>query len=224
MSHLDSERLSLLAIGEQATDDEKAHLQNCDACSLELAELDYTVAVGRSTAALGELETPPERVWDRIRNELDATPRSKASRNRFAIGFALAASIVIVLVAVGTWTLLRPAAEPVQLATATLEAFPSHPGAVGEAIVLETADGTRELTVTLDASESENGFREVWLITADASALVSLGVLEGNETTLPVPEGLDLHEYVLVDVSQEPDDGNPDHSGDSIVRGDLHFA
>lgn len=58
----------------------------------------------------------------------------------------------------------------------------------------------------------------------DASALISLGVLEGSEQTFAVPAGVDLHDFVLVDVSQEPLDGGANHSGDSIVRGELEFS
>ena len=63
-----------------------------------------------------------------------------------------------------------------------------------------------------------------WYITADASALVSLGILEGSEGVFDVPDDVDLADYVLVDISQEPEDGDPAHSGDSIVRGELGFA
>jgi hypothetical protein len=36
-----------------------------------------------------------------------------------------------------------------------------------------------------------------------------------------VPAGIDTGEYDLVDISEEPYDGDPTHSGDSIVRGQL---
>ena len=39
--------------------------------------------------------------------------------------------------------------------------------------------------------------------------------------TFAVPAGLDLGEYPIVDVSDEPVDGNPAHSSVSIVRGTL---
>ena len=35
---------------------------------------------------------------------------------------------------------------------------------------------------------------------------------------------IDLAEFVLVDISAEPEDGAPEHSGDSIVRGELQSA
>jgi len=77
--------------------------------------------------------------------------------------------------------------------------------------------------VELSADAAPDTFREVWLITADASALVSLGVLDGRQQTFAIPADVDLKDYVLVDVSQEPVDGDPNHSGDSIVRGELTF-
>lgn len=243
MQHLDAERLSLLAIGDPTAEPEQAHLNTCDQCALELAELEYTVAVGRSTAGLGELQTPPEAVWDRISEELGlgSAPSEAAElpavldthtggphpyiaprhRRRRGTIFALTASIVAVgAVGSGIWATWQ-AQQPAPLAAATLEAFPSHPDAAGQAVVLETSDGTRQVRVQLDAAETNDGYQEVWLITGDASALVSLGVMEGGEAAFTVPDDIDLNEYVLVDVSLEPDDGDPAHSGDSIVRGEL---
>lgn len=263
MSHLDPERLALIAIGETATDAETEHLATCDECSLELAELERTVAVGRSTVTVGELETPPERVWEGVLEEVRAQARAKAesaespsaeavpaesaraesapaeaadpavsagtrrvsrrASRRARTLYVLAASVAAVLVVVGVWNLVRPPAS-VEIASATLAAFPDHPDAAGQATVAELSDGERTVTVRLDDEEDRDGFREVWLITADASALVSLGELEGAEGTFTVPADVDLRDFVLVDVSQEPDDGDPAHSGDSIVRGELEFS
>lgn len=233
MAHLDPDRLALIALGEPAVDAERAHLEECDTCALELAELEYTVVVGRATVGLGELQAPPERVWERISDELrlggepeeTPVPQRPAARRRrgLRLVFALAASVALVLAAIGTWTLVRQA-QPVEIASATLDAFPGHPSASGTAIVVERSDGRRQVEVDLDDDERGDGFREVWLITADASDLVSLGVLEGATGTFPVPAGLDLREFVLVDISQEPDDADPSHSGDSIVRGELAFT
>jgi hypothetical protein len=135
----------------------------------------------------------------------------------------LAASLVVVAgVAVGGWAVGQRTAV-VEVAAASLDAFPDHPGAVGSAVLEETPDGTRMVRVELEADETPDSYREVWLITKDASALVSLGVLDGTEGTFTVPAEIDVSQYVLVDVSNEPDDGQPGHSGDSIVRGELGF-
>ena len=237
MSHLDPEHLALIALGETPTDAERDHILTCDECSLELAELERTVVVGRSTVSLGELETPPDRVWSGILDEVHALAepepepepepvpdQAKRSKSRLPRTlFTLAASIVAVLAVVGVWNLVRPPTS-VEIASATLAAFPDHPGAAGEALVTELSDGERTVTVRLDAAADGDGFREVWLIKADASALVSLGELDGTEGTFVVPADVDLRDYVLVDVSQEPMDGDPAHSGDSIVRGELDFS
>lgn len=91
--------------------------------------------------------------------------------------------------------------------------------ATGHAVIHEAADGTRELVLEVDADVADDVYQEVWLIDADVTRLVSLGVLEGSSGRFTVPTGLDLGEFVVVDVSSEPYDGDPAHSGDSIVRG-----
>ncbi|TQJ31832.1 anti-sigma factor [Microbacterium sp. SLBN-146] len=233
MSHLDPERLALTAAGAELTPTEQEHIDACDDCALELAELEHTVDVARATALLGPLETPPERVWERISAEVRAaaaeappTRRERRPRRTSALTklmFTLAASIAMVLVAVGVWSVVRPV-QVVELAAASLDAFPAHPGSAGEAVVVENPDGQLEVRVALDADDFEDGYREVWLIKADASDLVSLGVLQGRDGVFTVPEGIDIHDFVLVDISQEHEDGDPTHSGDSVVRGELQFA
>ena len=53
--------------------------------------------------------------------------------------------------------------------------------------------------------------------------MVQVGVVRGGTTTLALPEGLDLAEYPIVDVSLEPLDGDPTHSGVSVARGELEL-
>lgn len=106
------------------------------------------------------------------------------------------------------------------MAEAALDALPGWT-ASGSARVEEAADGRRSVVVDLDAPAGAS-LREVWLLKADASGLVSLGFLDGSIGRFTVPAGVDLAQYPLVDVSAEPADGDPAHSGDSIVRGELH--
>jgi hypothetical protein len=113
----------------------------------------------------------------------------------------------------------------VATAEATLEAFPDWPGAGGTAVVDELPDGVRQVSVTVDeAAGTGSGLREVWLITTDGTGLVSVGYLTGAHGRFDVPPGLDLADYRLVDVSAETDDGDPAHSGDSVVRGELRVS
>lgn len=247
MSHLDPEQLALLALGEPvASDDERAHLAACPACADEVKEMAHAAMVARTTMEEGELEQPSGEVWDRIHADLSlgaavavdplapASDRAPASVEQPAAPsrvrrrrssrrlWTLAASLVLV-VAGGSiaWALVSSNLAPVPVATAELDPFPAHQGAAGTAEVSEDGDGRRALTVTLDGDADSEQYREVWLIRNDGEALISLGVLETASGTFAIPSGVDLAEYDLVDISFEPVDGNPAHSGDSIVRGQL---
>ena len=239
MRHIDPDLLALLALGEHVgSPDDRAHLRDCEVCRAELNNLEHTAVVARSTLDAGELLDPPDRVWSRISEELALAEdvslnlaqvtalesrRSLRSRRprRWTMPIAAAAALVLVLGGVGaTWFALRPAPATV-LASAALDAFPGWTGSTGEAVVEQQPGGARVIQVSLKTPGDGSGYREVWLITSDASELVSLGVVRGTAGTFTVPDGLDLSRYDLVDISSEPFDGDPAHSGDSILRGQL---
>ncbi|EPR77268.1 hypothetical protein ADILRU_0377 [Leifsonia rubra CMS 76R] len=148
---------------------------------------------------------------------------SLEKRRRPWVGALAAAASLALVAATGSaiWLGLQPADQPTVLASATLDAFPNWSESTGEAKLERRADGTRIVEVSFSAPPTEGGFREVWLITSDATALVSLGIVEGTSGQFTVPDGLDVDNYNLVDISEEQFDGNPAHSGDSIVRGQL---
>ncbi|MFF5226511.1 anti-sigma factor [Dactylosporangium sp. NPDC000521] len=77
MSHLEPERLVLLALGEETLDQhETGHLDTCGRCRTEVDELRDVAGLGRQTQRLRDLPPPPEHVWQRIRAELAATDRA----------------------------------------------------------------------------------------------------------------------------------------------------
>ncbi|RKT33141.1 anti-sigma-K factor rskA [Microbacterium sp. AG1240] len=251
MEHIDPELLALIALGEPvATSETDRHLDACDECADNLAGLRRAALAGRATLDAGDLERPREVVWERIAAELalgrsavpaapvpDAAPttpapappraaasRHSAKRRRPGRSWGLAAAALLVAGAgLGTWA-WTSSTTPTEVAQASLAAFPDHPGARGSAVVEENPDGSRFVRVEVSADAAPDTYREVWLIAADASELVSLGVLDDDAGTLTVPAGVDLARFPVVDVSQEPVDGDPDHSGDSIVRGELSFS
>jgi hypothetical protein len=92
--------------------------------------------------------------------------------------------------------------------------------ASGNAEVVATGDG-EELRVVLQAPDAGEEFYEVWLIEPNIERMVQVGVVRPGTTTLDLPDGIDLSEYPIVDVSVEPLDGDPTHSGVSVARGIL---
>ncbi len=80
------------------------------------------------------------------------------------------------------------------------------------------------VSVSVRARElgGEPGFHEVWLINVDGKRMVALGILaRGDDGTFEVPRRLIDEGYRILDISVEPDDGDPTHSGVSLARGQL---
>lgn len=134
---------------------------------------------------------------------------------------AAAASLVVgVGIGAGAVALGTGDDEGLSVAAAALDPLDDR-GASGEARVVER-DGDLVLEVDLTAADPQDGFYEVWLLDEAVEDLVSLGVVRGgSEVALALPPGLDLGEYPVVDVSVEPLDGDPGHSGVSVARGVL---
>ncbi|HWS58267.1 MAG TPA: anti-sigma factor, partial [Actinotalea sp.] len=181
--------------------------------------------VTRVVAPVGTaLGTAADAPADRPTDEpipLHRTRRRARGGGRAVPWLAATAAAGVLVGAVGAvWLLGRDTVAGASvIAQASLEPLPGW-DASGQAHVEETSDGERRLVVTLEGGESE-GFHEVWLIDRDVTRLVSLGILEGSSGEFTVPSGLDLDDFAVVDVSDEPLDGDPAHSGDSIIRGVL---
>ncbi|MBF4995440.1 anti-sigma factor [Arthrobacter gandavensis] len=253
MQHLHDDALALLALGEDPTTEETAHLEHCGQCAGEITAYGRVVKAGRSAAEAGSV--PPPTVWAGIHEALGlapslrkdpledrqeqrtsqgsvsppgpagaALPVSLADERRKRRGtkwFAAAAAAVVVAGA-ATWGIVRGfEPQPEVLASVSLEPLPSYSDE-GTATVDLLPDGERELVITSSSSDAE-GYREVWLISPDITSMVSLGEMDGTEARLKIPDGLDLSAYPIVDISDEPNDGNPEHSGKSILRGQLEL-
>lgn len=196
-------------------------------------ELAGDPTVGRAPAAVVAPVSRREHVAPRRRARTPALASEgpDGTRRRSAwLPITVAAAVGGILAGLGLGWLLGAAGtggDPVDqdpavvLASAELDAFPGWDDAFGSAFVEEDAAGVRTIVVDLDAAVPAGEVREVWLIRSDASGLVSLGLLDGASGRFVVPAGIDLDEFTLVDVSAEPVDGDPAHSGDSIVRGEL---
>lgn len=244
-SHVDDDLLALLALGETAgSTADLAHIEECERCTDELTSLRDVVGLARSGGADAALVAPAPQVWDRVAAELGLAPATPAAstptsattpaasdlapvvpldsrRPRAGRWIAAAAAVGLVVGGGATWWVANQPDAVTVIATAVLEPLPGW-DASGSAVVETRSDGSRVLVVDVaQGASSQDGFREVWLLKPDVSGLVSLGTLAGESGRFDLPAGLDLDEFSVVDVSEEQFDGDPAHSGDSIVRGPL---
>lgn len=149
------------------------------------------------------------------------TGAEERARRRWLPPLLGAAAIVLIVGGIAGGLALQQPPPAEVLAEAQLDALPEWNGASGQAVVEVDGDGGRSVVVALQDGVPDDGYREVWLISNDLTSLVSIGVLEGDEARFVIPAGIDLEAFPIVDVSDEPLDGDPAHSGNSIVRGTL---
>ena len=239
--HLDDDDLVALSL----TGDGHEHLAGCPACSSRLGSLRRVVSAARPGAAgggagagEGRVEPPPH-LWARVAAEAgvpadpraplravgplrDAPPRPA---RRLPVLLAAAAVAGMVLGGGLTWLAVPGAGsapDGTVVAAARLAPVPGASGS-GEA-ELDRSGGARRLAVDARLPAAGRGYYEVWLVDTSDGGLVSLGVLpagDGAPSSLVVPADVDLAAYRTVDVSLESLDGNPGHSGESVLRGTL---
>ena len=111
--------------------------------------------------------------------------------------------------------------DPVRIAEAVVTNADLPEPYTGQATaVAELAGNEQRLIIDFDAALPEGVPIELWLIKPDLSAMTSLGLIEDVDGYV-IPAGIDVTEYSVVDLSIEPNDGDPTHSGRSILRGTL---
>ncbi|MDR7251868.1 hypothetical protein J2X46_000840 [Nocardioides sp. BE266] len=235
MAHPDLEVLAGLALDPAEVDaDVRTHVDACAECRALVEALSDV----HDLAAAGEPLTPaPAGVRARVLAEArrseqppaaaPVVPIAAAERRRSGVPLWLAgaaAAVTLVAGVVGGRLSVDDPAPPVDrgtvVAAADLTALDSD-APRGEASAVRSKD-TVTLRVAARELGDEDGFHEVWLINVDGSRMVALGVLaEGDTGEFDVPLGLIDEGYRIVDISVEPDDGDPTHSGVSLARGEL---
>ena len=96
-------------------------------------------------------------------------------------------------------------------------------GSPARAEMTRAADGEMHLAVHVpQVPAPEDGYLEVWIRDDAGSRMISLGTVTRQDTTLTVPEGVDLASYPVLDVSHEHFDGDPSHSTLSLWVGEMH--
>lgn len=156
-------------------------------------------------------------------------------RRRWTTPVFVGVAAALMLVVAGFVAISRSADEPstvVARAQLTYDAATFDElgaTAMADAELIEGDDGTAEIKIvdaSLPSPGAETADLEVWLIRPDAAGgiadIVSLGLVDPDDPgTFEVPAAYDPAEFNLVDISVEPRDGPPTHSGRSILRGPL---
>lgn len=146
----------------------------------------------------------------------------RAERRTFTSRFLIAAVTAGVLTgAAAVWAAQQLGAESAPSVVAQSELDPLEGfTAQGNATVYANDDGARTLEITV-TEEQVAGYQEVWLIAPDLQEMYSLGVVGAGTSSFAIPDSVDLAAFPIVDISDEPLDGDPVHSGVSVLRGTL---
>ncbi|MGI8459683.1 MAG: hypothetical protein ACR2LI_16425 [Propionibacteriaceae bacterium] len=100
-----------------------------------------------------------------------------------------------------------------------VEAFWSQASGTAELATDEL--GRRVLQIALNADLPTSGVRQAWLVHRDDPSLrQTVGILDGPHGLWTVDHSIDLQAYAILEVSQQAS-GEVDHSGRTIVRGEL---
>ena len=174
-----------------------------------------------TTEATAEAPTEQATVVPFERSAGATARRTKsAGRHRSRTPWLVAAAAVVVgVIAAGALTRDGSSSDSTVVAATALA--PLGDAGEGSAELVET-DGSLQLRLSTNDLDAGDGFLEVWVINPDVTQLVSLGPLR-NDGVYVLPPGLDPTAFPIVDVSVEPIDGNPTHSGASVLRGELTF-
>ena len=196
----------------------------------DAAEIQELTAIARSLRTDDfQLDPVPDDVWagiaDTIRaeagtNVIAPPAHSQASTRWFQRSktmMAVAAAAVIAVVAVAVFS-TRGGDDTTVVAVSDLDSLAD--GFAGSAELEQTDDGYR-IDLDLAALPDADGYYELWLIKSlETGEMQSLGFIDGSGE-VALPPGLDPAEYATVDISIEPLDGIPTHSGNSVLRGTL---
>jgi anti-sigma-K factor RskA len=148
-----------------------------------------------------------------------ATPNHHHRRLAVVTALTAAAAAVVALVLA-----TRGGDPPIPAPPPTTLALRPLPGAAGRAqLTLNSAGTEAELRAAHLRPSGAHDYYEAWLAD-DGGRMVSMGTFRvpaSGRVDVHMAVAVDVAAYALVDVSLEPDDGNPAHSDRSVLRARL---
>jgi anti-sigma-K factor RskA len=212
------ERLGSYLLGELTVEEERElerHLEDCAGCRRELDRARRSHDLLRQLAVT---EPPAE-----LKGQLLAQVRGETpghSRGWWFWGSAAAALLVIAALGVGLLQAIGGDPSSAVPLTATALA----PEAGGEVRVEEVGENFQvELEVWGTPKLKEDEYYEMWYYAEDGGR-ISCGTFRAGpegHTTVNLTAPVTARDYREIEITREPDDGDPDASGEEILEGKL---
>jgi hypothetical protein len=197
------------------TDDEERelelHLEGCSGCR---SELNRVLRSHDHLRKLAASKPPPElkaRVLEQVRRE----PPARSSGGWWFRGLAAAALLVVAVWGIG---LLQDLTDD-SSTRVPLSATALAPEAGGEVQVERVGQNIRvDLEVWGMPDLKEGEYYEMWYY-ADDGGRISFRVGPEGRTTVKLSAPATAGNYPEIEVTREPDDGNPEASGKAVLEG-----
>lgn len=169
-------------------------------------------------------EVPPTEIWESIRAAtIDSNVTSIGARSWSSRVLAAAAALAVIgAIGFGLNRQLgsTPNVEVAAEVNLVNNGLPVASAATAAVELLRNDDGY-QLDVDLSAvPNSDDAVLEIWIIDEQVDGMFSLGIIDGDGV-FDLPPGIEPSEFPIVDISVEPLDGDPTHSGQSVLRGVL---
>ena len=205
-------------LGELSVEEERElerHLEECSGCRDELARTRQTHDLLRELAAGPPPPELKDRVLARVRGEIPAR-----SRGGWRFWVPAAALLVITVLGAGfLWTITKDSSEGIPLAATV----PTSEG--GGELSGEVEEGNLQIELVVwdlpDLQKDE--YYELWYAKEDGGR-ISCGTFRaqhGGQTTVNLTAPASAVSYPEIEVTREPDDGDPGSSGEKVLIGDL---
>jgi anti-sigma-K factor RskA len=205
-------------LGELSVEEERElerHLEECSGCGGELARARQTHDLLQELAAGGPPPELKDRVLAQARGEIPAR-----SRGGWRLWVPAAALLVIAVLGAGLlWTITKDSPEGIPLAATV----PTSEGGGEVSGEVEEGNLQIELVVWGLPELRKDEYYELWYAKEDEGR-ISCGTFraqQGGQTTVNLTAPASAVSYPEIEVTREPDDGDPGSSGEKVLVGDL---
>jgi anti-sigma-K factor RskA len=212
------ELLGPFLIGDLSVEEERElerHLEGCPGCRGELARARQTHGLLRELTAGGPPPELKDRVLARARGEIPAR-----SRVGWRLWVPAAALLAIAVLGAGLlWAFTHESSEGIPL-TAPVAASQGGGEVSGE---VDRGNLQIELVVWGLPELRKDEYYELWYAKEDGGR-ISCGTFRAQpagQTTVNLTAPVGATAYPKIEVTREPDDGNPGSSGEKVLVGDL---